>query len=304
MTQTASPDHDARRTASTFTRRGAPDYARAHRHSRFVRFVKRALPAVLLLALVVLIALPIARQLTAVIELPFEVGSLHLSGTRLTMEVPKLSGFTDDGRAYRVNAATASQDLTNPDILDLTQVDAWMELANKNWASVKSPEGSVDTKRQVIWLRDGVDLASGTGYAGRLKDAEVDTKAGSVVTNNPVVLTYKDGKLVADRMTVTDRGNRAFFEGHVQLDFRMTDLPDRQNAPGGTGSPAPAAPAKPAPTNAAPANVAPAKPLPANAGQPATAAPKPTQALPPPMQIVPAQSAPATAPSKPTGATR
>ncbi|MEW6255597.1 MAG: LPS export ABC transporter periplasmic protein LptC, partial [Pseudomonadota bacterium] len=254
MTQTASPDHDARRTATTFARRGAPDYARAHRHSRFVRFVKRALPAVLLLALVVLIALPIARQLTAVIELPFEVGSLHLSGTRLTMEVPKLSGFTDDGRAYRVNAATASQDLANPDILDLTEVDARMELANKNWASVKSPEGSVDTKRQIIWLRDGVDLASGSGYAGRMKDAEVDTKAGSVVTNNPVVLTYKDGKLVADRMTVTDRGNRAFFEGNVQLDFRMTDLPDRQTPPPGAAAPVPAAPAAAKPGQ--PANAA------------------------------------------------
>lgn len=249
MTQTATTGPDARRTASTFARRGAPDFARAHRHSRFVRFVKRALPVTLFVALVVLIALPIARQLTAVIELPFEVGAMHLSGTRLTMEVPKLSGFTDDGRAYRVNASTASQDLTNPDVLDLTDVDARMELANKNWASVKSPEGSVDTKRQVIWLRNGVDLASGSGYAGRLKDAEVDTKAGSVVTNNPVVLTYKDGKLVADRMTVTERGNRAFFEGHVQLDFRMGDLPDRP----------PAAPPGAAPT-AAPASPAPAKP--------------------------------------------
>ncbi|WP_127089020.1 hypothetical protein [Aquabacter cavernae] len=248
MTQTALPGSDARHTASTFARRGTPDFARAHRHSRFVRFVKRALPVALIVGLVVLIALPIARQLTAVMELPFEVGALHLSGTRLTMEVPKLSGFTDDGRAYRVNASTASQDLTNPDVLDLTDVDARMELANKNWATVKSPEGSVDTKRQIIWLRNGVDLGSGSGYAGRLKDAEVDTKAGSLITQNPVILTYKDGKLVADRMTVTDRGNRAFFEGHVQLDFRMTDLPDRQNATPPAGQPAtPAATPAPAP---------------------------------------------------------
>lgn len=256
MTQTATPGHDAGRTASTFAQRGAPDFARAHRHSRFVRFVKRALPVTLFVALIVLIALPIARKLTAAIELPFEVGALHLSGTRLTMEVPKLSGFTDDGRAYRVNASTASQDLTNPDVLDLTDVDARMELANKNWASVKSPEGSVDTKRQVIWLRNGVDLASGSGYAGRMKDAEVDTKAGSVITQNPVVLTYKDGKLVADRMTVTDRGNRAFFEGHVQLDFRMTDLPDRQTPAQQPAAHSPAAPAPAAPA----AHPAPAKP--------------------------------------------
>jgi len=39
-------------------------------------------------------------------ELPFSLGTLSLSGTRLTMEAPKLSGFTDDNRAYNITAET------------------------------------------------------------------------------------------------------------------------------------------------------------------------------------------------------
>lgn len=238
MNETVSPAAQTGRASATFGRSSsAPDFVRAHRHSRKVRFVKRVLPVLLGGTLIALVGVSVLQQMNIKIELPFELGALHLSGTRLTMEVPKLSGFTDDGRGYWVNAASASQDLTNPDILELTDIDARLELANKGWAGVKSKTGAVDTKRQVIWLKDGVDLSTAAGYSGRLADAEVDAKAGSVATGNPVVLTYKDGKLTADRMTVKDRGSYAFFEGHVQLDFRMSDMPDRQNPPVAPGAP-------------------------------------------------------------------
>ncbi|TCT04737.1 LPS export ABC transporter periplasmic protein LptC [Aquabacter spiritensis] len=237
MNDSASPVLDGRRDTASFGAHQTADYGRAYRHSRAVRFAKRALPVALAGALGILILGAVVKQLGATVELPFEIGTLHLSGTRLTMEVPKLSGFTDDGRGYRVNAATASQDMTNPDVLELTNIDARMELADKGWASVASAAGTVDTKRQFIHLTGGVRLATHSGYAGEMQDADVDVKAGALSTTNPVRLTYRSGTLVADRMTVTDRGSRALFEGHVQLDFSMTDIP----APSGT--PAPAAPA-------------------------------------------------------------
>lgn len=275
MNQTVSPAAQDERTAATFGQRDAPDFARAHRHSRKVRFVKRALPLLLAGTAIAIVTVAVVQQLSLKIELPFEVGTLHLSGTRLTMETPKLSGFTDDGRGYWVNAVTASQDLTNPDILDLTNIDARMELANKGWAGVKSKTGSVDTKKQIIWLKDGVDLSSAAGYSGRLANAVVDAKEGSVATDNPVVLTFRDAKLVADRMTVTDRGSRAFFEGHVQLDFTMSGLSGQQ------GVPAVPAPPGPAPAGPQSGSLTPAKTSPTTlAAKPAAAAPAPAAAPP------------------------
>ncbi|MFG1420206.1 hypothetical protein [Roseixanthobacter liquoris] len=239
MSEQPTPHRSAQPQVSTYGARALPDFRRAQRHSAFVRFVKRALPVGLIVALVAMIAFPLIAQLGMKIDLPFEVGAMHFSGTRLTMEKPKLSGFTDDNRAYTVNAATASQDLTNTDVLDLTQVSARMELANKGWATVKSATGTVDMKRQFIMLRGGVDLATNGGYAGVLKDADVDAKAGSLTTDKPVLLTYLDGRLVADRMKVFDRGTRAFFEGNVQLDFRLANL----STPAAPGAPAAASPA-------------------------------------------------------------
>ncbi|MFG1464468.1 hypothetical protein V5F77_16380 [Xanthobacter sp. DSM 24535] len=255
MSEQPTPRRTERPQIDALGVRAIPEFRRAQRHSAFVRFVKRALPVSLILALAAMIVVPLISRMGLKIDLPFEVGAMHLSGTRLTMEKPKLSGFTDDNRAYAVNAATASQDLTNTDVLDLTEVSARMELANKGWATVKSATGTVDMKRQFITLRGGVDLATNGGYAGLLKDADVDAKAGSLSTDKPVLLTYMDGRLVADRMKVFDRGTRAFFEGNVQLDFRLSNLSNggTQGTAGAAGAPSAAPANMPAPAPASPA---------------------------------------------------
>ena len=209
--------------------RASPDFSSARRHSKRVRWIKRLLPLSIVVAVVVIGAVSIASRLKLSIDLPFEIGHLTLSGSRLTMELPKLSGFTDDNRGYRVTARTATQDLTHPDLIDLTDIEARLELTDKGWAKVTAKVGSFDTKKQFITLGEGVDLAMNGGYGGRLHDAEVDVKAGTIATENPVVFTYLDGKLVADRLHVGERGTRALFEGNVQLDFRMSNLPGQKS---------------------------------------------------------------------------
>lgn len=124
--------------------------------------------------------------------------------------------------------------------------------------------GSFDTKKQFITLGDGVDLAMNGGYGGHLQDADVDVRAGTIVSDHPVTFTYLDGKLVADRLQVLDRGSRAVFKGNVQLDFRLTNLPGQKGA--GEAAPRPladaSAPAAPVAAPAAPVATATPAPLP------------------------------------------
>ncbi len=231
MNRHVSPQDFDRREAADFVTRAAPDFRRASRHSARVRVIKRLLPATLVVALLLMIAVPLVAKMSMKMELPFSLGTLSLSGTRLTMEAPKLTGFTDDNRAYNITADSATQDVTRPDIIGLTDVFARLELANKGWATVKSHTGTLDTKTQFITLSDGVDLATNGGYAGKLQDADIDVKAGTVTTEHHAVLTYMDGRLVADRLKITDRGSRALFEGNVQLDFRLSNLPKTDAPP-------------------------------------------------------------------------
>ncbi|MFG1358813.1 hypothetical protein [Xanthobacter pseudotagetidis] len=270
MNRHVPPHEIQRRDAASFAPRAAPDFKRAARHSTRVRWFRRLLPISLGVSLAVLTAIPFLSSLDLKLELPFDIGHLSLSGTRLTMEEPKLSGFTDDRRGYSVNARTAEQDLTKPDIVDLTDIEARMELADKGWTTVIAKTGTMNVKTQFITLGGGVDLAMKGGYAGKLKDADVDVKAGTIVTQKPVEFTYQEAKLVADSLTVTDRGAKALFVGNVQLDFLPSALSSGQNvAPPAAGQekPQPAKGSPPAPAVASgthkPAAVATAPPPPA-----------------------------------------
>lgn len=288
------PPHDFdAREAEAFAPPTPPDFKQARRHSARVRWIKRLVPLTIIVAVIGIGAVSILSRLKLSIDLPFDIGHLTLSGSRLTMELPKLSGFTDDNRGYRITARTAVQDLTRPDVIELADIEARLELADKGWASVNARTGSFDTKKQFITLGDGVDLAMNGGYGGKLEDAQVDIKAGTIATAKPVVFTYLDGKLVADRLDVTDRGARALFQGHVQLDFRLNNLPGQK--PDGAGA-TPGAASAPAgsPARAAEATpVAPAAggafPVPhADAPSAPSAAPALAPAPLPPRRPVPA----------------
>ncbi|MFG1224357.1 hypothetical protein [Xanthobacter wiegelii] len=262
------PPHDFdAREAEAFAPPTPPDFKQARRHSARVRWIKRLVPLTIIVAVIGIGAVSILSRLKLSIDLPFDIGHLTLSGSRLTMELPKLSGFTDDNRGYRITARTAVQDLTRPDVIELADIEARLELADKGWASVNARTGSFDSKKQFITLGDGVDLAMNGGYGGKLEDAQVDIKAGTIATAKPVVFTYLDGKLVADRLDVTDRGARALFQGHVQLDFRLNNLPGQK--PDGAGA-TPAAASAPAGATAhsagSPARAAEATPVAPAAG--------------------------------------
>ena len=263
MNRHVPPHEIQRREAASFAPRAAPDFKRAARHSSRVRWFRRLLPISLALTVVVLAAIPLISSLDFKIELPFDIGRLTLSGTRLTMEEPKLSGFTDDKRGYSVVARTAEQDLSKPDMVDLTDIEARLELADKGWTTVTAKTGTMNVKSQFITLGGGVDLAMKGGYGGRLQDADVDVKAGTIVTQKPVVFTYQEGKLVADTLTVTDRGEKALFVGNVQLDFRPSDLSPGPANGGAAAQPQPVRPAPPvAQSGQKPAAVAAATPAP------------------------------------------
>ncbi len=224
---------------SRFTSRAQPDFKAAARHSARVRWIKWLLPAGIIVAALAIGASAVLSQLKLDVALPVDLGRLSLSGSQLSMQEPHLSGFTEDGRAYSVNAQLASQDLKQPDVLFLSVIDARMDLADKKWAEVEAKKGRVNIKSQIINLTEGIKVAMDGGYAGTLKDATIDVKKGSLDTKNPVVFTLHDSKIVSDSLTVTESGDKAVFNGNVQVDFLPAQL---RNAAAARDGNSPAAP--------------------------------------------------------------
>ena len=115
-----------------------------------------------------------------------------MQGSKITMELPRIAGFTRDKRAYELNAETAVQDITSPDIVELQNLRAKMEMQDKDVVSVTANSGTYNTKADKIVLRDQVVVTSQQGYKALLREAAIEMKKGNVVSEQPVDITLAE----------------------------------------------------------------------------------------------------------------
>jgi lipopolysaccharide export system protein LptC len=184
-------------------------YRRALRHSRLVRFLRVALIGVVIIALSAVVAdnyLPVAG-----LRLPGEIGKLVIKGSTLIMQSPRLTGFTSDLRPYEFTADSAQQIITRPEIVDLQQLKAKIQMADKSTVHLRADSGVYNMKTEFLTLDDNIYLVSTTGYEARLKHAVVDMSKGNVVSDTPVWVKLHDGDLNAKGLKITDNGNVLHF---------------------------------------------------------------------------------------------
>ena len=82
-------------------------FAIAARHSRMVRMLRIAVPVAVTLALAAIVAVSVFNPFRMLMpKLPVDMGNLVVSGTKITMETPHLSGYTPDKRPYELWAKT------------------------------------------------------------------------------------------------------------------------------------------------------------------------------------------------------
>jgi lipopolysaccharide export system protein LptC len=246
MTDTAAMHDAARERLARLWSGRTPDdslrnYRQAARHSRRVRVLRLALPAIAALTVGAVLLVSWFNPLRALASLPIDPTRLGISGTTIRMESPRLSGFSRDNRPYELSAEAAAQDLTKPTQIELFGIRAKVGLADRNTVVIASKAGAFDANAQHLVLRDGIEIAATNGYAARLADAAVDVRRGTIVTENPVDVTLLNGSLKANRMEVRDSGNVVTFERGVSM-ILMLPSSDRPDAPVGRPPTAPRAP--------------------------------------------------------------
>lgn len=199
-------------------------FAKAYRHSRRVRRLRVVVPiaAIGLFSLVVLVSWwdPLKA-----LNLPVSIGSISMSGSKVTMEAPRLTGYTTDNRFYRVAATRAEHDITQSHIVALSAIDAEMEMEGGGTARVVAPAGVLDTKTGRVELNDNVSVTTTNGQSGTVGHALVDTRGGTIQSNGPVALASPRGELFSERMDIRDNGKVIVLEGRVRGSF-MPEPPD------------------------------------------------------------------------------
>src|SRR5260370_631411 len=80
----------------------------AARHSRLVRFLRIAIPAGIVSIAAVILVATFLNPFRLIADFPIDPGKISLSGTKIIMELPRLSGFTTDSRPYELTARAAA----------------------------------------------------------------------------------------------------------------------------------------------------------------------------------------------------
>jgi lipopolysaccharide export system protein LptC len=197
-------------------------FSAARRHSRLVRILRIAIPATVAFGLIGVILATYFNPLRMLVKLPINIDNLVVSGTKVTMEQPHLSGFTSDARAYELTADRAVQDMTKPDILELRNLRAKVEMQDKSTIVMTAVSGTYDSKGETLRLNQEI-LVNSSSFQGRLSEALVDIRSGNVVSEHPVEVNLLQGTLNANRLNIVESGDLMRFHGGVVMDLMLND---------------------------------------------------------------------------------
>ena len=221
---TARPDPQTAHTYWTMSRGDSERAFRvARRHSRLVRILRVAIPLAVVAGLTGITLVTYYNPLRMLNKLPIDISNLVVSGSKVTMEQPRLSGFTKDARAYEFTADAAAQDLTKPDIVELRNIHAKVEMQDKTTMVMTAVNGIYDTKAETLRLERNIVLTSSNGYKGRLSEARIDIRKATVVSDQPVELELLQGTLNANRLEIVDSGDLVRFHGGVSMVMMLND---------------------------------------------------------------------------------
>ena len=196
----------------------------AIRHSRFVRFVRVALPVAIVGSMVAFGAYRWLDPMRALARLPVSAEGAVISGTKIIMRQPRLTGFTKDERPYTVIARTAAKDVMNPDALEMQDLQATMVTPEGKSVQVTARDGFHDAKANTMRLKNNVVVTS-PDYEVLMSEALLHVRNGHVVSEQPVVVNMLQGTINANRLEIQESGAIIRFERGVTLVIDREDGP-------------------------------------------------------------------------------
>lgn len=231
MTQVTAPALRPQRTPEEAERRRLRAFKAAGQHTSRVRWLRRAILFGSGFGILALLGVAFFDPFGK-IPGSVSVSGATLNGSRITMALPKLSGFRTDGRPYEVRASSGVQDIRTPSIIELSDIEARVTMADNAVVHLGSAKGIYNSSKDFMRFTQDVRITSDTGYDVRLKSAEMDFKTGGVVSNEPVTVATNTITIAAQRLNIAQSGNVITFEGDVRSTLLPgADTPDKKAQP-------------------------------------------------------------------------
>lgn len=190
----------------------------AKRHSALVRLFRR-LAVGGSIGIAVLISAAVLFNPLRRLPVNVSIGGVAVEGTKITVDSPKITGVQRDGRPFEIRARTGIQDITQPDITELQNIDSRLGAADDVNTLVRALNGVYDGLNDKMTLEGEVEIKSSTGYDIYLNSARIDFKTGALASEEPVKVLLDGGTISAKTMDVSDNGHKVAFDGKVTSMF-------------------------------------------------------------------------------------
>ncbi|QEL23575.1 lipopolysaccharide-assembly, LptC-related protein [Bosea sp. F3-2] len=224
MTVAMTLNDPAGRISTQALRRRAA-FAAARRHTRAVHILRKLIPLTAVTLVLALVVIPFLNPLRGKLA-NVSVSSVGITGGKVRMETPKLSGYRKNNRPYQVTAENAFQEIKNPTQIELQTLTARIQMEREGWVTVNAKTGLFDTQKEKLRLVDDVKVRTESGHDMQMKTADVDFKSGAVTSQEPVKVSLGETTVDANTLDVKNNGELIAFEGRVRVFIR--------NAPAGT----------------------------------------------------------------------
>lgn len=187
----------------------------ARRHSRRVRWARRALEVAVVGGVAALAGLAFLHNLgRALRDVTFD--GIGIEGGRITMDRPHLTGAHPGGGGYNITAVKAMQDALHPGDVDLALIGGDIAAPDREVSRLSADTGHYESADEILDLGGDVRLKN-SRYEVFLRSVHIKFKQGEYVSTEPVkVRILPDTTITGDSMQVKNNGAEATFEGHVR----------------------------------------------------------------------------------------
>ncbi len=191
------------------------------RYSRRVALLKRALPVLGVMLLVLVAVWPQLGPLLETVRLGLPVIDLR-EARELRMLNPRYAGVDRFNRPFVVTSAVGRQVPNRDDLMSLEQPRAEMTMHRGALVVVTAATAMYQTQAQLLDLFGEVNLVHENGTRFVTKTARVDVSASTAEGHDPVTGHGPSGDIAAQGFRVLDKGNTVIFTGTSNLLLRGT----------------------------------------------------------------------------------
>jgi LPS export ABC transporter protein LptC len=188
-------------------------FARARRHSLFVRTARVLLPLASLLLVAGYVGIVmISARLAGGIE---KTGKVRTISKEFAMENPRYEGMDQQGGKFLVLAKRAVPDLSTTGRIKLDAITAELVDVRKSRTDVTAANGVYDSKANRLDLAGGITVVTETGMRAELETATILTRDGTLKSDRPARVTAPTGTITSGRLELAQKSKQIAFIDNV-----------------------------------------------------------------------------------------